>query len=157
MSEHPIPGRLETMAERFENIDYSFTKRNDKPRVDFNIGMHPMHQPTSPDDPACGSVACHAGWAGMCLAVRDNKQSDYFYSAAAYLAKFLNPDWSEAYDFEEWADIHPELWGNSEGVVMFEANGYRAFGFYDSNKEKCDLLAIAKHYREVAKRIRGAL
>lgn len=131
---HPAPEKLRTMAEKFEAL-----AENEANRVEFSADTALKN--------GCGSVACHAGWAGIALGAL----SPYYKIGAKALARFLNPWWVFASDFSCWAFENPELWGNDKGAAMFNAVGYIAFGF--DKQGQCNLLDIANYYREVAARI----
>lgn len=141
---HPQPERLREMAGRFEE-----RARNPHNRVDFSRSIAGT-EPYS----GCGTVACHAGWAGQVLGA-----SNHYLSGARALGRFLCPWWGDVDgdDFPRWAYENPELWGNLHGRAMFTGGGYTAFGFEDDECGKCNLLDIAAHYRKVAERIEAIL
>lgn len=131
---HPVPERLRTMAGKFEVF-----AENEANRVEFSAANALKN--------GCGTVACHAGWAGIALGVR----SSAYQIGAKTLSRVLNPWWVGASDFPLWAFENPKLWGNTNGGAMFHAIGHFAFGF--DKPGQCTLADIANHYREVAVRI----
>lgn len=142
---HPWPAHLEHMAEKFEKL-----AENQCNRVAFNA--------IRTIEDVCGTVACHAGWAGVVL-----NAGSYYAAGANALAQFLNAHWSEGEKFARWAHNNEQLWGptaeygaagGSTASLMFSSGGYLAFGF--THPRLCTLKDIAKRYRQVAGRVKAA-
>lgn len=145
--EHPQPQKLREVANAFDRMGSIPSNR-----LDFSRGFRGF-TPTVPGEHPCGTVACHAGWAGIFLEV-----GVPFYTAGAKaLCKHLCPWWDdeEGDDFPAWASAHPRLWGNPSGLSMFGSCGFRAFGFKEG--QPCTLRDIANHYHQVANRIEAIL
>lgn len=150
-----------TLAARFEQIVETY---GEQAILDFDASRV--------RDTACGTVACHAGWAQVMLEPTKEKELLYYSAGSDLLAQqlgFSNVVDQEVYvDHEvhvaqgvhvglggvrlsEWADLFPSLWGNTHGRKMFIASGWQAFGFGDAGE--CTLLDIAKHWHDVGDRV----
>lgn len=103
---------------------------------------------------SCGTVACHAGWAGVILS--DCVDLSYIENACK-LSKYFGfheQDFSLGVPsyyiyFASWAGKHKEIWGNDYGVDMF----WLPAAFYGEYPKDINLFDIAKHYIGVAERL----
>lgn len=154
LSNKELAAKFNEMADKFEKI-YNANKT----RLKFSA--------TKVCQTVCGTVACHGGFAYLALHEEERTFKDFgtidvqylfkdtqtvgFTDGANDLAKFFG--FKSHVHLEGWADNHPELWGNKQGDEMFSAHGYVAFGFTFKTQEQCDLLAVANHYRKVAKNL----
>lgn len=133
---HPNPTKLREVAAKFREI-YVNEKET---KLDFDMSYV---KPTP-----CGTVACHGGWALVAIEGLEDSRRRPYAAGVQQLEQYLttNPNWR----FPLWAYENPDLWGNTYGIGMFFADGYKAF---DSECFNCTLLTIADHYDAVAARI----
>jgi hypothetical protein len=94
---------------------------------------------------ACGTVACHGGWAAVIL----NSTDSCYLVGAADLSHYLG-FWGK-YAYSLWAAENPTIWGNTSGEWMFTSYGHRAFDFIES--DQCTLLDIAQWYYNISRRL----
>lgn len=133
---NPLPSKLREMADGFERLSQDPNNHLNFAEPEVTHG-------------SCGTAACHAGWAGVIL----SPSRDLWYMRAAEkLVGHLCPWWQGSHGicFPHWAQKNAHLWGNDEGLHMFDVDGHKAFGV---GREECTLQTIADHYRAVATRI----
>lgn len=110
------------------------------------VEMECYHVSQAVEENLCGTTACHAGWFGI-LRDGDGKRSTNYSDYALEMAQFLG--FCDDFELEEWARIHPELWGNNHGDNMFSCE--RAFGVKEGGT--VTLKRISDHWFKVGKRL----
>lgn len=99
------------------------------------------------DDYQCGTIACHGGWGCVIF----NTGGDYLHGANA-IAEFLG--FEDHHEFRNWAHNNSKYWGNEYGALMFDSEGYLAFGFGEGDPVTVN--DVGDHHVGVGKRINEA-
>lgn len=98
----------------------------------------------------CDTPMCHGGW--YATAVKKTRPNDYWDGAMA-MAGHLGFE-CEVGELIRWAKRNPVLWGNQEGINMFDSK----MAFYHKTKRPEGALSlqhIVDHWREVKARVEG--
>lgn len=136
------------ISEFFRAISYSFPEAI--------VNMSSIHV-VSDFSHACGTPACHAGWAAL---MKDGpRPSKNFYSGADFLAR--ESGWYRGEALVRWADENPKIWGNKYGEAMFSDScaftgvAYTVRGMSNPffGQQRITLKNIADHWLKVAKRL----
>ena len=154
---HPEPEKIRTVARRLLNASREYP------------GEVNMTQSDVGKDHLCKTTACHAGWyllakmheAGEARWEKEDEEGGYhsyslrngngeyrgFTEGVNAVTQDLGFD--EYEDVKDWAEKHPELWGNPYGSGMFSSP--RAFG--GTYEKELTVKDIAAHWLAVADRI----
>lgn len=104
-------------------------------------------------NPICGTVACHGGFA--LIALRPSLVGATgvgFVHGATALAECLG--FETAGELGRWAQDNPDVWGGPNGLNMFSACGYQAFG--RNSPEGMTLADITQWYLNIVERLLNA-
>ncbi len=137
------------LGRRFNEMGKKFLRIHEieATKVDFSAMEISRH--------ACGTVACHGGFAALALDIKPRWAQYTYQLGADALAEFLG---FENYgEMLLWAEENPRIWGSDYGHEMFSGCGHFAFtaNRVEKDTREITLLVIAQWYANVASRLLG--